>query len=159
MSVDPNPEFQSLSEAAVVSAVNGPDPAHPIAVEVGRLVAGYTVDFHRHLELFGHMPADVLSIKTYSPIEVVAMRLTQNAMLKPKEQGRITAAHCTNRLQTTVDDLAARGVDSTIIVAALAEAAINVARKEPELGVAALDSAAEVISAHAESLRQNKVSQ
>ena len=73
--VEPKPEFQSLSEEAVLAALEDPDPANPIAVEVARLVTGYTANFQSHVERLGYMPAAVLRIKRRWPIEAVAMRL------------------------------------------------------------------------------------
>jgi len=73
--VEPKPEFQPLSEEAVLAALEDPDPANPIAVEVARLVTGYTANFQSHVERLGYMPAAVLRSKPRWPIESVAMRL------------------------------------------------------------------------------------
>ena len=74
--VEPKPDFRSLSEDAVVAALQDPDPANPIAVEVARLIDGYTTNFHGHVQRLGHIPSDLLRIKPRWPIEAVAMRLT-----------------------------------------------------------------------------------
>ena len=73
--VEPKPEFRSLSEEAVLAALEDPDPANPIAVEVARLIAGYTANFQSLVEGLGYMPAAVLRSKRRWPIESVAMRL------------------------------------------------------------------------------------
>jgi hypothetical protein len=74
--VAPKPEFLSLTEAAVLAALDDPDPTNPIAVEIARLVAAYTKNFEDHVERLGYIPADILRIKPRWPIEAVAMRLT-----------------------------------------------------------------------------------
>ena len=43
--VEPEPEFRSLTEGPLLAALDDPDPANPIAVEIARLVAGYTKNF------------------------------------------------------------------------------------------------------------------
>ena len=79
--VQPKPEFQSLSAEAVVAALNNPDPAHPVAVEVARLMrAYYTENFRRNDDGLGFMPADFLRIEPRWPIEAVALRLTTEAI-------------------------------------------------------------------------------
>ena len=72
----PKPEFRSLAEDAVVAALQDPDPANPIAVEVARLIDRYTSNFHAHVRRLGRIPTDILRIKRRWPIEAVAMRLT-----------------------------------------------------------------------------------
>jgi hypothetical protein len=74
--VEPKAEFRSLPEDAVVAALQDPDPANPVAVEVARLIAAYTNNFKRHVERLGRVPPDILRIKPRWPIEAVAMRLT-----------------------------------------------------------------------------------
>jgi hypothetical protein len=73
--VEPKPEFRALSEAQVMQALDDPDPANPIAVEIARLVEGYAANFKEHVERLGYMPADILRLKGRWPIEAVAMRL------------------------------------------------------------------------------------
>jgi hypothetical protein len=51
--VAPKPEFLSLSEQAVLPALD--DPANPIAIEVARLVATYTNNFRSHVERIGYI--------------------------------------------------------------------------------------------------------
>jgi hypothetical protein len=75
-SVEPKPEFRSLTEHAVVAALHDPDPANPIAIEVARLIHGYTSNFHAHVDRLGSIPPDILRIEPRWPIEAVAMRLT-----------------------------------------------------------------------------------
>jgi hypothetical protein len=74
--VKPKPQFRSVTEAAAVAALNNPDPANPIAVEIARLIAGYTKNFCDHVERLGYIPAHILSAKPRCPIEAVAMRWT-----------------------------------------------------------------------------------
>jgi len=74
--VEPKPEFRTLGEDAVVVALQDPNPANPIAVEVSRLIAAYTNNFKRHVERLGRVPPDILHLKPRWPIEAVAMRLT-----------------------------------------------------------------------------------
>ena len=78
--VEPKPEFQHLSEDAVLAALQDPDPANPIAVEVARLIAGYTANFQSLVEGLGYVPAAVLLLKPRWPIEAVALRLTMDCM-------------------------------------------------------------------------------
>jgi hypothetical protein len=73
--VEPKPEFRSLHEDAVVAALQDPDPANPIAVEVARLIDGYTRNVQAHVQRLGRIPSDILRIKPRWPIEAVAMRL------------------------------------------------------------------------------------
>jgi hypothetical protein len=74
--VEPKPEYRSLPEDAVVAALQDPDPANPIAIEVARLIDGYTRNFQAHAQRLGRIPSDILRIKSRWPIEAVAMRLT-----------------------------------------------------------------------------------
>lgn len=55
--VEPQLQFQSLTEAAVPAALDDPDPDNPIAIEVARLVTGYAENFHHRVEQLGYMPA------------------------------------------------------------------------------------------------------
>jgi hypothetical protein len=88
--VEPKPEYRTLAEDAVVAALQDPDPANPIAVEVARLIAAYTNNFKRQVERLGRIPSDILLIKPRWPIEAVAMRLTtENHPRSPR------AAHST----------------------------------------------------------------
>jgi len=74
--VEPNPEFRSLDEGAVVAALHDPDSANPIAMEVARLIHGYTSNLHAHVQRLGRIPSDILRVEPHWPIEAVAMRLT-----------------------------------------------------------------------------------
>jgi hypothetical protein len=74
--IEPKAEFRTLSETDIIAALQDPDPANPIAIEVARLIAAYTSNFQRHVERLGRIPPDILYMKGRSPIEAVAMRLT-----------------------------------------------------------------------------------
>ena len=54
--VEPHADFRSLSEDAVVAALQDPDASNPIAIEVARLIAGYTSNFKQHVERLGRIP-------------------------------------------------------------------------------------------------------
>jgi hypothetical protein len=45
-----------LSEAEIMAALNDPDLGNPIAVEVTRLIEGYTENFRAHVERLGYIP-------------------------------------------------------------------------------------------------------
>ena len=47
--ITPAPQFTGLSEAEIMAALNDPDPGNPIAVEVARLIEGYTENFRAHV--------------------------------------------------------------------------------------------------------------
>lgn len=74
--VAPKPEFRSLTEDAVLTALRDPDPANPIAAEVARLLNGYTKNFDWHVRRMGGIPRDILRMKPRWPIEAVAMDRT-----------------------------------------------------------------------------------
>jgi hypothetical protein len=78
--VAPKAEFLSLTEAAVLAALDDPDPANPIAVEITRLFTAYANNFRDHVERLWYIPADILRIKPRWPIEAVAMRMTTQAI-------------------------------------------------------------------------------
>jgi hypothetical protein len=78
--IEPKPEFRSLSEGAVWEALEDTDAKNPVAVEVARLISGYTANFRKAVERLGYMPSDVLRMKPRWPIEAVAMRLTTQAI-------------------------------------------------------------------------------
>lgn len=78
--VEPKPQFRSLAVDAVEAALEDPDPANPIAVEVARLIDGYTSNFQAHVRRLGRFPPDILRMKPRWPIEAVAMRLTTEAI-------------------------------------------------------------------------------
>ncbi|HEX4228362.1 MAG TPA: hypothetical protein VHZ07_06810 [Bryobacteraceae bacterium] len=80
--VSPAPQFTSLTEAEIAAAVNDPDPGNPIAVEVARLMAGYSENFRAHVERLGRIPDSFLHVKPQTAIEAVAMRLTAEAIQK-----------------------------------------------------------------------------
>ena len=60
--------------------LDDPDPENPIALEVARLIEGYTANFKAHVVRLGTLPAAILHIKARWPIEAVAMRLTTEAV-------------------------------------------------------------------------------
>jgi hypothetical protein len=74
--VTPAPQFTALTEAEVMNALADPDPGNPIAVEVARLISGYTENFRAHVERLDYMPDSFLRVKPQTAIEAVAMRLT-----------------------------------------------------------------------------------
>jgi hypothetical protein len=55
--VEPKAEFRSLAEDAVVSALQYPDPATPIAIEVARPIDGYTNRLYAPCRAVGPHPA------------------------------------------------------------------------------------------------------
>ena len=58
-----------------MAALADTNPANPIAVEVARLIEGYTENFRAVVERLGHIPDTILRVKPQSAIEAVAMRL------------------------------------------------------------------------------------
>ena len=74
------PQFISLTEAEVLAALDDPNTANPIAVEVARLIEGYTESFRAHVERLGYIPDSFLRAKPQTAIEAVAMRLTTEAI-------------------------------------------------------------------------------
>ena len=78
--ITPAPQFTGLSEAEIVAELNDPDLGNPIAVEVARLIEGYTENFSAHVERLGYIPDSFLHVKPQTPIEAVAMRLTTEAI-------------------------------------------------------------------------------
>jgi len=78
--VIPAPQFTGLTEAEVMAALSNPNPGNPIAVEVARLIEGYTENFRAHVERLGHIPEAILHAKPGTAIEAVAMRLTTEAI-------------------------------------------------------------------------------
>ena len=78
--VPPLLQFTGLTKAEVMTALNDPDPGNPIAVEVARLIEGYTENFRAHVERLGYIPDSFLHVKPQTPSEAVAMRLTTEAI-------------------------------------------------------------------------------
>ena len=66
-------EFQTLSEETVLSALNNPESQNPTAIEVGRLVAGYTTILRRRSPPVTTSAQQI--IMPHFPIETVALRL------------------------------------------------------------------------------------
>jgi hypothetical protein len=61
--VERKPEFRALAEDAVVAALQDPDPANRLAIEVARLLDGYTRNFQAHVQGLGRIPSDILRKK------------------------------------------------------------------------------------------------
>jgi hypothetical protein len=78
--ITPAPQFAGLTEAEVMAALDDRNPGNPIAVEVARLIEGYTENFRAHVERLGYFPASILHVKPQTAIEAVAMRLTTEAI-------------------------------------------------------------------------------
>ena len=78
--IAPRPEFRAVSEADVMAALGDPDPQNPIALEVARLIEGYTANFAAYVQRIGFIPEAILRSKAQFPIEAVAMRLTTEAI-------------------------------------------------------------------------------
>jgi hypothetical protein len=78
--IEPTPEFRGLSETEIEKALADPDPANPVAVEVARLIQGYTANFQAHVEKLGRIPEAILRARPRWPIEAVAMRLTTETL-------------------------------------------------------------------------------
>ncbi len=78
--VEPNPELCSLTEDAVIAALQDPNPENPIAVEVARLIDGYTRNFAAHVRRLKRIPEHILHITPRWPIEAVAMRLVRDTV-------------------------------------------------------------------------------
>jgi hypothetical protein len=74
------PQFISLTEAEVLAALDDPNTANPIAVEVARLIEGYSENFRAHVQRLGYIPDSFLRVKPQTAIEAVAMRLTSEAI-------------------------------------------------------------------------------
>jgi len=61
--VSPAPQFISLTEAEVLAALDDPNAANPIAVEVARLIGGYGANFRAHVERLGYISDSFLRVK------------------------------------------------------------------------------------------------
>ncbi|PCJ60342.1 MAG: hypothetical protein COA65_03695 [Rhodospirillaceae bacterium] len=72
--------FKAATRAEIDAALADPDPANPIAVEVARLIETYTANFEAHCNRLGHVPTEILLAKPPSEIELVAMKLTNQAI-------------------------------------------------------------------------------
>jgi hypothetical protein len=92
--IEPKPEFRSLAEDVVIAALHDPDPANPVAIEVGRLIDAYTKNigisllidacnrnFNPQIPQLEGLPGNILRMEPRWPIEGVAMRLTKEAIL------------------------------------------------------------------------------
>jgi hypothetical protein len=78
--VVPHEEFRACTEAEIEQALADPDPANPIAIELVRLMNGYTENFKAHVKKLGRIPPDIMHITPRWPIEAAAMRLTKEAI-------------------------------------------------------------------------------
>jgi hypothetical protein len=78
--VTPASQFTGLTETEIMAALADSDPGNPVAVEVARLIEGYTENFRAHVERLGYIPASFLHVKPQTAIEAVAMRLTTEAI-------------------------------------------------------------------------------
>lgn len=78
--VVPREEFRACTEAEIEQALADPDPANPIAIELVRLMNGYTENFKALVKKLGHIPADIMHVTPRWPIEAAAMRLTKEAI-------------------------------------------------------------------------------
>jgi hypothetical protein len=84
--INPKPEYLGLTRAEVLAALDDPDPGNPAAVEVARLIEGYTGNFAARVASLGEWPAKILRSTPRSAIEAVAMELT-TAMVKEVGEG------------------------------------------------------------------------
>jgi hypothetical protein len=78
--VSPAPQFTSLTEAEVMAALADPEPGNPIAVEVARLIEGYSENCRAQVERLGYIPDSFLRVKPQTGIEAAAMCLTTEAI-------------------------------------------------------------------------------
>src|ERR1700681_2827346 len=78
--ISPAPQLTRLTEAEGMAALADPDPGNPIAVEVARLIEGYSENFRAHVEGLGYIPDSFLRVKPQTAIEAAAMRLTTEAI-------------------------------------------------------------------------------
>ena len=66
----PIARFRALSEQDVLTAMDDPDPANAVTVEVNRLIEGY-----KHL--YEEAPRTIQQFVPRWPIEVIALRLAK----------------------------------------------------------------------------------
>lgn len=85
--VEPRAEFRSLTEADIERALADPNPGNPIAVEIARLMRGYTANFQALVQRLGRIPTDIMHVKPRWPIEAVAMRLTAQTIRESLAEG------------------------------------------------------------------------
>lgn len=78
--VEPKPEFQSLTEGEILEACKHPDHMNPIAQEVARLIEAYSPDFELEIRRLGHIPSIALETKPRWPIEAIALQLTADTI-------------------------------------------------------------------------------
>lgn len=72
--IEPEVEFQSLSEAEILAALIDPSPDNRIATEVKRLTEILKGRFRSEVEKWGYIPPHILHIKARWPIEAVAIK-------------------------------------------------------------------------------------
>lgn len=58
-----------------MTALADTDPQNPVAIEVARLITGYTENFAKHCERIRRIPEQVLASTPQTPIERVARDL------------------------------------------------------------------------------------
>lgn len=51
--IEPKAEFRSMDEASVMAALEDNNPDNRVAVELARLIAGYTMNFQQYVERLG----------------------------------------------------------------------------------------------------------
>lgn len=73
--IKPYPKYQTVTEAEVLAALEDPNENNPIAIEVARLLEGYTLNVQKQAARTGKFPSNILHIKPRWPIEAVAMKL------------------------------------------------------------------------------------
>jgi len=90
--VEPKPQFCYVTKDAVLAALDDPDPANPIAIEIAGLVTAYTSNFQDHVKRLGYIPADLLRVQPRWPIEAIAMSLTTEAIRETVAQTVLPAS-------------------------------------------------------------------
>lgn len=77
----------------MLAALDDPDPANPIAIEVTGLMTSYAENFREHVRRIGYIPADILRVQPRWPTEAVAMRFTTRAirlsLAEPESSGTV----------------------------------------------------------------------
>jgi hypothetical protein len=72
MIAEAKPEFQHLQESAIMSALGDANSQNAVSIEVGRLVAAYTIDLRNRPSA---LPVADPPLPVHFPIEAVALRL------------------------------------------------------------------------------------
>jgi len=87
MIIETKPEFQTLSEDAVLAALADPDPKNPVIAEVARLVIAYTEYYRHQIDSRVYMPVATIMDRQRWPIEAVAMRLWAAKVMRDSAKG------------------------------------------------------------------------